>query len=158
GRAIGDPACDPRQAAIADQADTQTDPRRPGVSKRTGRYGDPPHPKPASTPGARPGSPSPAPAFGERKGAPLPLLTQPMVAVEAREITEVRESKPTIVDNPATTTKFDPSLLLGSKLSGPEAGQLGSMTRGLEAAVTQGKLDTTALVHGKPTVMISPQS
>jgi Mrp family chromosome partitioning ATPase len=115
------------------------------VSKRTGRYGDPPHPKPASTPGARPGGPSPAPAFGERKGAPLPLLTQPMVAVETREITElqVREAKQTIVDGPATTTKLDPALILGTKL---------------EAAVTQGKLDAAALVHGKPTVMISPQA
>ena len=118
------------------------------MSKRTGRYGDPP----------RAGAPSPAPPFSERKGAPLPLLTQPMVAVEARELTDVRDSKQTIVDGPATTMKLDPSMILGTKLSGPEAGQLGSMTRGLEAAVSQGKLESAALVHGKPTVMISPQA
>jgi Mrp family chromosome partitioning ATPase len=104
------------------------------VSKRTGRYGDPPHPRPA---------PSPAPAFSERKGAPLPLLTQPMVAVEARELTDGRDSKQTIVDGPAATVKLDPSMILGTKL---------------EAAVAQGKLEASALIHGKPTVMISPQA
>ena len=103
------------------------------MSKRTGRYGDPPHPRPVS----------PAPAFSERKGAPLPLLTQPMVAVEARELTDVRDSKQTIVDGPAATVKLDPSMILGTKL---------------EAAVSQGKLEASALIHGKPTVMISPQS
>jgi hypothetical protein len=104
------------------------------VSKRTGRYGDPPHPRPA---------PSPAPAFSERKGAPLPLLTQPMVAVEARELTDGRDSKQTIIDGPAATVKLDPSMILGTKL---------------EAAVSQGKLEASALIHGKPTVMISPQA
>ena len=104
------------------------------MSKRTGRYGDPPHPRPA---------PSPAPAFSERKGAPLPLLTQPMVAVEARELTDGRDSKQTIVDGPAATVRLDPSMILGTKL---------------EAAVSQGKLEASALIHGKPTVMISPQA
>lgn len=104
------------------------------MSKRTGRYGDPPRP--------RAGVPTPAPTF-ERKGAPLPLLTQPMVAVEARELTDVRDSKQTIVDGPATTVRLDPSMILGTKL---------------EAAVSQGKLDPSALIHGKPTVMISPHT
>jgi Mrp family chromosome partitioning ATPase len=103
-------------------------------SKRTGRYGDPPRP--------RAGDPSPPPSFGERKGAPLPLLTQPMVAVEARELTDVRDSRQTIIDGPAATVKLDPAVILGTKL---------------EAAVGQGKLEPSALIHGKPTVMISPQ-
>jgi Mrp family chromosome partitioning ATPase len=105
------------------------------VSKRTGRYGDPPRP--------RSGAPSPVPTFGERQGAPLPLLTQPMVAVEARELTDVRDSRQTIIDGPAQTVKLDPAVILGTKL---------------EAAVGQGKLDPSALIHGKPTVMISPHA
>lgn len=105
------------------------------MSKRTGRYGDPPRP--------RAGDPSPAPSFGERKGAPLPLLTQPMVAVEVRELTDSRDSKQTIVDGPAATVKLDPTAILGTKL---------------EAAVHDGKIEPSALIHGKPTVMISPQS
>jgi Mrp family chromosome partitioning ATPase len=105
------------------------------VSKRTGRYGDPPRP--------RAGDPGPAPSFSERKGAPLPLLTQPMVAVEAREMTDVRDSRQTIIDGPAATVKLDPAVILGTKL---------------EAAIHEGKLEASALVHGKPTVMISPQN
>ena len=50
------------------------------MSKRTGRYGDPPSP-----------GESGQPSFGERKsGAPLPLLTQPMIAVESREVRDDR--------------------------------------------------------------------
>jgi Mrp family chromosome partitioning ATPase len=94
------------------------------VTKRTGRYGDPPRTEP--------------PLFGERKsGAPLPLLTQPMIAVDIREGRD--DPKQTLVDGPMTTLKLDPSALM-------------------QAAVAQSKIEPSALIHGKPTVMLSPQS
>jgi Mrp family chromosome partitioning ATPase len=101
------------------------------VSKRTGRYGDPP----------RPGDPAgPGPVFGERKGgAPLPLLTQPMIAVDIRDIREP-DPKQTLIDGPLPTLKLDPATLMQA------------------AAGAQGKVETSALVHGKPTVMMNPQA
>ena len=106
------------------------------MSKRTGRYGDP-------TRSSNPGSP-----FGEHKGPPLPLLTQPMVAVEVRE----PDPKQTLLDGPVPTIKLDPSALIQAKLDAAVAhGKL-------DAAVAQGKLEASALVQGKPTVMISPQA
>ena len=94
------------------------------MTKRTGRYGDPPRTEP--------------PLFGERKsGAPLPLLTQPMIAVDVREGRD--DPKQTLVDAPMTTLKLDPSALM-------------------QAAVAQSKIEPSALIHGKPTVMLSPQS
>ena len=103
------------------------------MSKRTGRYGD--HPP-------RPGDPAgPASVFGERKGgAPLPLLTQPMIAVDPREIREP-DPKQTLIDGPLPTLKLDPAAI--SKL---------------EAAVAQSKVEPSALIHGKATVMMSPQA
>jgi Mrp family chromosome partitioning ATPase len=94
------------------------------VTKRTGRYGDPPR--------------SDAPLFGERQGgAPLPLLTQPMIAVDVREMRDV-DPKQTMVDGPVPTLKLDPTALM-------------------HAALAQSKVEPSALVHGKPTVMMGPQ-
>lgn len=101
------------------------------MSKRTGRYGDPPHS----------GESGQAP-FGERKGgAPLPLLTQPMIAVETREVREI-DPKQTLIDGPVPTLKLDTAALMQAKL---------------EAAMASGKLESNALVQGKPTVMMGPQ-
>ncbi|HEX7836112.1 MAG TPA: CpsD/CapB family tyrosine-protein kinase [Kofleriaceae bacterium] len=66
------------------------------TTKRTGRFGDLP-----------PRSGDPRPAFGELKGAPLPLLTQPMVAVDVRELADPRQ---TLIDGPAQTVKLDPRI------------------------------------------------
>jgi len=98
------------------------------VSKRTGRYGDSPRPDP--------------PAFGERKGggAPLPLLTQPMIAVDVRDVRDV-DPKQTLVDGPVATVKVD--ALMQAKV---------------EAAIAQGKIEPSSLIHGKPTVMMGPQA
>ena len=75
------------------------------MSKRTGRYGDPP----------RSGE-SGQPPFGERKGgAPLPLLTQPMIAVETREVREI-DPKQTLIDGPVPTLKLDTAALMQAKL------------------------------------------
>lgn len=104
------------------------------MSKRTGRYGD------STRSGESGGS---GPVFGERQGgAPLPLLTQPMIAVDVREVRDP-DPKQTLIDGPVQTIKLDPSTLMQAKL---------------EAAVAQGKLEPSALVHGKPTVMMSPQT
>jgi Mrp family chromosome partitioning ATPase len=119
------------------------------VTKRTGRYGD----------GSRSGASDPAAAtpFGERKGAPLPLLTQPMIAVDVREVREVRDTrehdpKQTMLDGPVPTIKLDPTALVQAKLEA-------AVGHGrLEAVVAQGKVESAALVQGKPTVMMGPQS
>jgi hypothetical protein len=72
------------------------------VSKRTGRYGDSPLTDP--------------PAFGERKGgAPLPLLTQPMIAVDVREVRDP-DPKQTLVDGPVPTLKLDTAALMQAKM------------------------------------------
>lgn len=110
------------------------------MSKRTGRYGDPA--------GSR--GPTPAP-FGDHKGAPLPLLTQPMVAVEVRDTRDIpTDPKQTIVDGAVPTIKLDPSALMQAKFEAISQGKL-------DAAVADGKLEPAAVVHGKPTIMMSPQ-
>lgn len=96
------------------------------MTKRTGRYGDSP----------RPGDP---PAFGERKGgAPLPLLTQPMIAVDVRDADPNR----TLIDGPVPTLKLDTAALMQAKF---------------EAAIAPGKVEPPGTVHGRPTVPMSPQ-
>ena len=87
-------------------------------SKRTGRFGDTPPPHGSTS--------SDGPAlgrerFGERRGAPLPLLTQPMTVVDGRPV-------PT-----------DP----GQTVEGP---------------MSTLKLEASSITHGKPTVLISPQT
>jgi Mrp family chromosome partitioning ATPase len=98
------------------------------VSKRTGRYGSPPR-----------SGPSPAPQF-EHKAAPLPLLTQPMIAVDIREMTG--DPKQTLIDAPlpnmpAPTIKLDPAILAEAKADAEAAG---------------------AIAIGKPTVMLASQA
>jgi Mrp family chromosome partitioning ATPase len=90
------------------------------VTKRTGRFGDPP----------RPGESRPSSPFGDLKGAPLPLLTQPMVAVDIREL--AADPRQTQIDGPVATIKLDPR---------PDP-----------------RPDPAALLHGKPTIMMGPQS
>ncbi|HET7504852.1 MAG TPA: CpsD/CapB family tyrosine-protein kinase [Kofleriaceae bacterium] len=88
------------------------------TAKRPGRFGDGPPPDP---------DPSSPMAPYERRGAPLPLLTQPMIAVDRREIEEPAEHG----SNPAMT-----------RIDGP-----------LQTI----KLESASIALGKPTVMISPQ-
>jgi Mrp family chromosome partitioning ATPase len=111
------------------------------MSKRTGRYGDPP------TRSAETGGPAPIP---ERQGAPLPLLTQPMIAVDVRELRE-HDPKATLVDGPVQTIKLDPTALMQAKFEAVAQGKL-------ETAVMPTKLEAAALIHGKATVMLSPQA
>jgi Mrp family chromosome partitioning ATPase len=93
-------------------------------AKRTGRYGD--GPPPSSSAGQPPLSP-----FGERRGAPLPLLTQPMVAVEIkREVTDLA----------------DPSQ------PRPEGAQMR-----LEGPIPTLKIETAAMMNVKATAMVAPQ-
>jgi len=66
--------------------------------KRTGRFGDGP------TPESEPSSPIPP---YERRGAPLPLLTQPMMAVDRRELGDVLTPNQTRVDGPIQTLKIE---------------------------------------------------
>jgi Mrp family chromosome partitioning ATPase len=75
--------------------------------KRPGRFGD--APPPTTGPGA--------PSFGgERRGAPLPLLTQPMMVVDRRdsELAELADPSQTRLDGPLATLKLDAtSIALG---------------------------------------------
>jgi Mrp family chromosome partitioning ATPase len=101
------------------------------MSKRTGRYGGAP-PEAAKSP------------FSERRGAPLPLMTQPMVAIEVRNDRAEQSDRndgnthgdkfdggETRLDGPLATIKADPLL----------------------------KIEHTAIVmQGKPTVMMAPQA
>ena len=101
------------------------------MTKRTGRYGD----NPSSS------NPGPMPKFGDHKGAPLPLLTQPMVAVDVRELADPKQ---TIVDGPVPTLKFDPTAIAQGRVD--------------TALLSQGKVETAALLQGKPTIMMGPQA
>lgn len=112
-------------------------------SKRTGRYGDPP----------RTGERSPLPPFAEHKGAPLPLLTQPMVAVEVREVREIgADPKQTLLDGAVPTLKIESAAIMPSKLDPTTV-----MPAKIEPSALIGKLDGATVVHGKPTVMMGPQ-
>jgi len=73
------------------------------MTKRTGRFGDLP---------PRSGDPRSASPFGELKGAPLPLLTQPMVAVDVRELADPSKTQ---IDGPMQTIKIEPAALLQGK-------------------------------------------
>jgi Mrp family chromosome partitioning ATPase len=70
--------------------------------KRPGRYGD--GPTPESSPS------SPLPPY-ERRGAPLPLLTQPMMAVDRRDLAELINPTQTRVDGPVPTLKIEASAI-----------------------------------------------
>ena len=104
-------------------------------AKRTGRYGEGPpgrygdgepdrlegHPPLAE-------KPSPLPPYGERRGAPLPLLTQPMMAIEARrDFGDLADGNQT--PNP---TRPGPMPTL--------------------------KVETATVMHGRATVAVAPQS
>lgn len=95
-------------------------------SKRTGPYGDGPG---RYGEGASPGpAKSPLPPYGERRGAPLPLLTQPMIAVEVR-----REPSDTI-----------------------DQGQMPNQMRA-EGPFPTLKIENATVMHGKATAMVAPQ-
>jgi len=106
-------------------------------SKRSGRFGDGPpgsfgegHP-PAS------GKPSPVSPFGERRGAPLPLLTQPMIAIDVK-----RESADLTDPNPLANLPIN---------------QSANPTR-LEGPVPTLKIETATILHSKATAMMAPQA
>lgn len=109
------------------------------TTKRPGRFGEPP--SSADRPLDRPGT------FGEHRGAPLPLLTQPMVAVEVRREladpadTPVPRGEPPLrldAVTPATTIKLD--------------------TGGLGLGRSAATIATDAgIAHGRPTVAIAHQ-
>jgi Mrp family chromosome partitioning ATPase len=113
------------------------------TTKRTGRYGDPPRNRDGS----------PLPPFSEHKSAPLPLLTQPMMAVEVREVREIGgDPKQTLLDGAVPTLKIESATIIPSKLE-PSA-----MLPKLDPTAAMGRLETATVVHGKPTVMMGPQA
>lgn len=117
--------------------------------KRTGRYGE----RPQAESGKSPVTP-----FGERRGAPLPLLTQPMVAVEINR-RELIDPATTRLDNPVQA-RLDSARLdsAQTRLDGPVGTRLASdpMQTKLDGMVPL-KAEANAIAHGKPTVMMAPQ-
>jgi len=110
------------------------------MSKRTGRYGD------------RPGEKTPSPPFGERRGAPLPLLTQPMVAVEInrRELVDPAQTR---LDNPVQArAEAAQSRLDGAAPRIVDTGP--TRVDGMQPL----KVEAGAIAHGKPTVMMAPSA
>jgi Mrp family chromosome partitioning ATPase len=104
------------------------------TTKRPGRFGD--GPPPADRP------------FGERRGAPLPLLTQPMVAVEIRrDPPDPSEASSTRIDGPAglDPPPGRPGALLG-RSDGPSR---------LEPAHPTLKIDPTGIAMGRPTIEVN---
>jgi Mrp family chromosome partitioning ATPase len=95
--------------------------------KRPSRFGDAP---PATTTG-------PLPPYGERRGAPLPLLTQPMVVVDRRDIDTADPN----------VTQLGPGQLAAAAAEA-------AMTGGGSPVPTL-KLDASAIAMGKPTVTIN---
>lgn len=70
--------------------------------KRPGRSGEEPPPEPDPR--------SPRPPYGERRGAPLPLLTQPMIAVEGqRDLPDVAAPNQGRLDGLLPTVKIEPA-------------------------------------------------
>jgi Mrp family chromosome partitioning ATPase len=101
--------------------------KRPGTYGEgpPGRYGDeqPPVPSKAAT----------HPPFGERRGAPLPLLTQPMLQVDIR-----RELA-------------DPGDLVQTPTHVP------NQTR-VDGPMPTLKIDTATVMNSRPTMMVAPQA
>jgi Mrp family chromosome partitioning ATPase len=110
--------------------------------KRTGRYGERP-----------PGEKTPAPPFGDRRGAPLPLLTQPMVAVEINR-RELSDPAQTRLDN-AVARASDPSQ---TRLDNPVQPRIVDTGPTRIDGMQPIKVDGGAIAHGKPTVMMAPQT
>jgi Mrp family chromosome partitioning ATPase len=111
--------------------------------KRTGRYGDPPRPR----------DPTPTPGQFERKAPPLPLLTQPMVAVEVREVREIGgDPKQTMLDGPVPTLKIESAAIMPSKLDPATI-----IPGRLDATALMGRVETSPVVSAKATVMMGPQ-
>ena len=95
-------------------------------SKRTGPLGDGP-----------PGKSSPLPTFGERRGAPLPLLTQPMIALDERGMApggSAAERGRGSIDRPQADPMY-------TQLDGP----LATM-----------KIEAGSIAIGKPTIAMGP--
>jgi Mrp family chromosome partitioning ATPase len=112
------------------------------VSKRTGRYGE-----------RSPGEKTPAPPFGDRRGAPLPLLTQPMVAVEINR-RELSDPAQTRLDN-AVQRATDPSQ---TRLDNPVQPRIVDTGPTRVDGMQPIKVEASAIAHGKPTVMMAPQT
>jgi len=84
-------------------------------SKRTGPAGD----APAGS------KSSPLPTFGERRGAPLPLLTQPMIAIDQRDpmVTQLDSPLATLKIESAAIAMGKPTITMSPSAKQPLMGQ-----------------------------------
>jgi Mrp family chromosome partitioning ATPase len=105
--------------------------------KRTGRYGDRPHSESGKQVVSTP--------FGDHKGAPLPLLTQPMATVSRDDVGDLGELGPGPAPGAITTAipAATPPVQGRPHLDGP---------------IATIKMESSAIAIGKPTVLVSPQT
>jgi Mrp family chromosome partitioning ATPase len=108
--------------------------------KRTGRYGD------------RPGTGTENP-FGDHKGAPLPLLTQPMTAVTREEVGEIVETVRPQTDASRSAEPAGPR-----PRSDTGRPHLDPSKTVIDTPLATIKIETQTIAIGKPTVMMAPQT
>jgi Mrp family chromosome partitioning ATPase len=111
-------------------------------AKRPGRYGDgPPGQYGEDQP---PASGQVTPPYGERRGAPLPLLTQPMLTVDIRR--ELAESA-------------DPNQTPNQVAQGPSQvlGQAHTQAR-FDGPMPTLKIETATMTHAKSTMAVATQA
>ena len=113
--------------------------------KRTGRYGD------------RPGTESKNP-FGDHKGAPLPLLTQPMAAVSREDIGEIEAVRPPTEGTRPATENPRPHSDTGRPHLDPARPHLDPARTVIDTQLSTMKIETQSIAIGKPTVMMAPLS
>ena len=116
--------------------------------KRTGRYGDRP------TTG-----PNKLEPFVERKGAPLPLLTQPMAAVGREELGDIVETVRPQPDSARTHGDTARPHAEPRRAHSDSARQhLDPSKTMIDNPMSPIKIETQTIAIGKPTVMMAPQT
>jgi len=114
--------------------------------KRTGRYGD----RPTTTPNK-------LQPFTEHKGAPLPLLTQPMATVSRDELGDIVETARPQPD--AARTHGEPTRPHAEPIrphSDSARQHLDPSKNMIENPMSTIKIESQSIAIGKPTVMMSP--
>lgn len=106
-------------------------------SKRTGRYGNRPQSENSKQVVSTP--------FGDHKGAPLPLLTQPMATVGRDEVGDLGE----LSAGPAATP--------AGVATASTSGALSAARTHIDGPMATIKMEAAAIAIGKPTVLVNPQ-
>jgi Mrp family chromosome partitioning ATPase len=117
--------------------------------KRPGRYSERPHSDTAKQ------LVSPPVAAAERKGAPLPLLTQPMAAINRDELGDLGELGEAPSPSASAVPGATPERVPGPMSPAVAAGMGQPLFDGPGPTA---KIEMSAIAIGKPTVMMAPQT